>query len=237
MKKIYLVVILLISIAVNCTAQKNYSVEFVNSVIEGKIYPAYYDYIFMYRELIEIYKRDTIKLNRDIDVFDRVKYDKPCNDYYFNIIKSSLKNKLKNYKKDCSPEENIIIIDKVIKALKIDDNMKMPDEYKDWNNFYNCFFEDPGDEKIFSIFTLLFMEENELASFLNHSNKLKYWNSSVILDLTVGGGDFIENNKKNGTNIVFKREAEFILRKWESSKNPIIIKTLDAFQIGLTKSK
>ena len=237
MKKIYWVVVLLIYIGVNCSAQKNYSVEFVNAVREGRIYPAYYDYIFMYEELIEIYKRDTIKLNRDINVFDRVKYGKPCNDYYFNRIKFSLKNKLKKYKQNCNLKDNIIIIDKVIKALKIDDNMKKPDEYKDWSNFYNCFFEDTGDEKNFSIFTLLFMEENELVSFLSHSDNLEYWNSSVILDLTVGGGDFMENNKITGTNILFNRQAEFILKRWKNCKKPTIIKTMDAFKIALTKSE
>ena len=237
MKKKYLAIVFIISFAVSCKAQNNYSAKFVNAVVEGEIYPSYYDYVFMDKELIEIYKKDTTRLKRDIDFFSRVKFDKPCNAYYFNKVKISLKNKLKEYRQACNKMEDIIIIDKVIKSLKIVGNMKKNDEYKDWGNFYYCFFEYPGDEKDFTLFTLLFMGENELTSFFSHRDLLEYWNSSVILDLTIGGGDFMDNYKRNGTDILFKRKAEFILKRWKNCKNPTIIKTMDAFKIALTKSE
>lgn len=230
-----LVFLLLIFNANACNAQKSYNEEFVKSVIEGEIYPAYYDYIFMPEELIEIYKRDTIKLNIDICIFSRIEYGKPCDNYYFNQIKTSLKSKLEDYKKDCTQGDKVLILEKVIKSINTTTSPINLDSFSDWSEFYNCFFEDPGDEKNFSVFTLLFMGEQQLKSFLNNDDNLEYWNTSVITDLEVGGGDFMENRVENGTNLLFERQANYILNRWKNSKNPTIQKTMQAFRTALKK--
>jgi hypothetical protein len=218
-----------------CNAQKSYNEKFVEAVIEGEIYPAYYDYIFMHEELIEIYKRDTNKLNMDISVFSRLEYGKQCDNYYFNQIKTSLKRKLLDYEKDCTQRDKVLILEKVIKSINTSTTPINLDSFSDWSEFYNCFFEDPGDEKNFSIFTLLFMGEQQLKSFLNNDENLEYWNSSVITDLSVGGGDFMENRVENGTNLLFERQANYILKRWENSENPTIQKTMQAFRTALKK--
>jgi len=202
MKNLLLLNILLLFIISSCGAQKKYNEKLVKAIVNEEYYPAYYDYIFMVDELIKIYQEDTVRFKRDMDIFNRSDYGKSCVNFYFYKIKKEIKNSCKEYKSKNSNVYEDYIVDSVINSINLGEE---PDYHKDWSEFYNCFFEDPGDEKNFSLFTLIFMEEKELINFLSDSDNKEYWNNSIILDLTVGGGDFIDNNKIHGTDILFEK--------------------------------
>lgn len=219
----------------SCTAKEAYNEKFVQSVIDGNLYPAYYDYIFMTAELIEIYHRDTNKLNFDMAIFSQIDYGKPCDNYYFYVIKSMLKERLQKDLASINQEDKALLVNKIINSIVTTPTIIRDDSFSDWNNFYNCFFEDPGDEKNFSLFTLIFMTESDLISFLDNEESLEYWNSSVIIDLQVGGGDFMDNKTSNGTDLLFERQANYIITRWDNSNNPIIQKTVSAFKDALKK--
>jgi len=208
--KIHLILIyFLIFCSMHCQNDKNYDKRIVEKYSSVNIIEA----SFMVSELIEIYKKDSLIINKifNKDAYNRTKYTIYCYNICADYFSKKLTEKIN--------ADNKEVINKILLNLSFDKNIIKPSI--DWSNVFrtclSCPFGEFPDERFFYFqFSLIFMGESEIKEMIRYENG-KQW--AYALMAIKEGDAFTLNREENYVKYVLDRRiASFIIEKWKDSE-------------------
>jgi len=181
----------------------------------------------MPEEFIVLTRKDSNLIKNSI--FKRENYTRTTGEeYYFDMSINLLK---KNLQKNVN-HENQIYIESLLSQLKTNESPLKPNV--DWGSVFEvcqtCFFGTyPADRFTYFNFSLIFMSEEEIREMINYENgeQWKY----ALMAIKAGDSFTLEKNSEYGDDVIDRRIASFIIKKWEDCKIPEIKKLIETFKI------